>query len=102
MYVIDNDSADNGMVNFRLRLSDSIDSFSGIIISFCVIFLFVFLSGFVCKTKMPEQLKPGVLVCIEAFNVESLGDNKYVSLVFLSQTVIYFDRLIELYAKLST
>ncbi len=38
---------------------------------------------------MPEQLKPGALVCIEAFNVESLGDNKYVSLVFLSQTVIF-------------
>lgn len=101
LYVIDSGCADNGMVNFRLRLSDSTDSFSGSNFFFLCNFLFIYLSGFVCKTKIPEQLKPGVLICIEAFNVESLGDNKYVLLGFLSQTVIRFDHLLGLCAKLS-
>lgn len=61
---------------------------------------FVFLTGFVCKMKMSDQLKPGVLIRIESFNVETLGDNKFVSLFLLWQSV-YLEYLIEFYTQLT-
>ena len=72
-----------------------------LVLPFPWLFSFVCLTGFVCKTKMSDRLKPGVLIRIDSFNVESLGDNKFVSLLFLSQTYMCLEYLIEFSAQLT-
>ena len=64
------------MVTVRLRLTDKVDSFSGILaIDFCVGFANSLL-GFVCKTSLLNDLKQGVVISISSVQVESLGGNK--------------------------
>jgi len=64
------------MANVRLRLSDSIDAFSGnFFIFYCMIVYFCI--GFVCKTKLADDLLPGILVSVDSLKTESLGQNKY-------------------------
>ncbi|CAF4765358.1 unnamed protein product, partial [Rotaria magnacalcarata] len=71
LYLNTDSSSESGTANIRLRLTDSIDSFS----------------GFVCKTKQVNELKSGVLLSIEAFHMESLGNNKVVCKI-VNMTII--------------
>ena len=64
------------MVTVRLRLTDKVDSFSGILAIDCCIDFANLLLGFVCKTSLLNDLTQGVVISISSVQVESLGGNK--------------------------
>jgi hypothetical protein len=72
----DDDDKGDGMVTVRLRLTDKVDSFSGILAIDCCVDFANSLLGFVCETSLLNDLTQGVVISISSVQVESLGGNK--------------------------